>query len=164
MKQAVALRQMSAADFDAYAARAIALLAEAQACAYGGTVQACLASADAAFRKVRPDAEPAASGQHLYVVVDAAGEPLGVVWFELRQAALDPYVYLYDWVIWPEHRGKGFGKAAMDLVEQRAQEYGARRIMLNVFSQNRFAFELYRRYGFEVGSTILVKRIDASWS
>ncbi|NHZ90362.1 GNAT family N-acetyltransferase [Massilia sp. CCM 8733] len=158
MTATVVLRPMSGASFDAYAVRAIPLLAEAQSRAYGSSAQAARASAEAAFLKICADAEPEASGQHLYAI-EAAGADVGALWFELRQAALDPYVYLYDWVIWPEYRGQGLGSAAMRLLEQRARALGARRIMLNVFNDNRFAADLYRRYGFAPASSILVKPI-----
>ncbi|RSZ57856.1 N-acetyltransferase [Massilia atriviolacea] len=161
MTHTAVLCPMSGAGFDAYAARAIPLLAEAQARAYGSSAQAARASAEAAFRKIAADAEPAASGQYLYTI-ESAGAQVGALWFELRQAALDPYVYLYDWIIWPAYRGQGLGRAALRLFEQRARELGARRIMLNVFDDNRFAADLYRRYGFAPGSSILVKPIAPS--
>ncbi|MEM4986245.1 GNAT family N-acetyltransferase [Collimonas sp. H4R21] len=159
MTTPIILRRMDKEDFDVYSVRAIPLLAAAQAAAYGTTLEGARNSAETAFRKIDADAEPAATGQHLYVV-EADGAPVGAVWFDIRQSGKEHYAYLYDWVIWPEHRGKGYGKAAMQATEQRARENSASRLMLNVFTHNRFGADLYQRYGFVTASSILVKRID----
>lgn len=156
----VSLRRMLEADFNAYMSRALPLLAAAQSSAYRMTLEDARSSAEAAFDKIEPAAEPGASGQHLYIVV--AGEvEVGAIWFEVRQSGGGCYAYLYDWIIWPEYRGKGLGKAALVAVEQAVQKQGCSRLMLNVFAHNRFAYDLYRRYGFAVGSSILVKQLQS---
>jgi ribosomal protein S18 acetylase RimI-like enzyme len=60
--------------------------------------------------------------------------------------------FLMDFRIEEEFRGRGFGRAAMEGVEQLARASGAKQIRLHVFARNRVARTLYERQGYEVVS------------
>ena len=59
---------------------------------------------------------------------------MGTIWYELRNENQDAYVY--DIVIWPQHRRRGFARRAFLMLERQMHDIGIRRIVLNVFEQN----------------------------
>ena len=76
-----------------------------------------------------------------------------------RDAFVDEF-YLRE-----EYRGRGWGRATMDFVEDQARTEGIRALHLEVVRQNASALELYRRLGFrEHESTFLSKYIARDFS
>jgi ribosomal protein S18 acetylase RimI-like enzyme len=89
------------------------------------------------------------SDVELRVVEDDAGSEVGhVVWGEREQHG-GRYAFLYDIEIRETERGRGFGRAAMELLEQEVRGRGYDRLQLNVFGGNERARTLYRSLGFE---------------
>lgn len=73
--------------------------------------------------------------------------------------------FIDEFYLRPEYRGRGWGRAAMALVEDAARAEGIRTLHLEVVRENTLALELYRKIGFrEHESTFLSKWIatDAS--
>ena len=75
----------------------------------------------------------------------AAGEVVGHLWVAREDAAR---WYVWDVAIEPSLRGRGFGRAAMDLAEDMARADRAVIIGLSVLATNRVALELYRSMGY----------------
>ncbi|MFL6232366.1 MAG: GNAT family N-acetyltransferase [Thermoanaerobaculia bacterium] len=87
-----------------------------------------------------------------WLIVEAAGEPVGAIaLYDLSADGSEA-----EWgrfVIAPEHRGKGWGRRALELLIDHARELGLRRLRCEVLAGNAAAEELYRRLGFtETGS------------
>lgn len=65
------------------------------------------------------------------------------------QSSSDGQVWLDRLLIGREHQGKGYGRAAVDmLVGKLAAEYGQRRVYLSVYDSNKPAIHLYETAGF----------------
>jgi ribosomal protein S18 acetylase RimI-like enzyme len=88
-------------------------------------------------------------GQVACTVVDAAGAALGHVWFSVQGEGRGRHVYLWDIEVAPEARGRGVGRGAMLLLEERARALDAVWIELNVFDYNVVARGLYASLGYE---------------
>ncbi|HEX4789859.1 MAG TPA: N-acetyltransferase [Actinospica sp.] len=87
--------------------------------------------------------------QHLFTVRESAGgEGVGMLWIALkmRGGKLDAFVYNLE--IDEQHRGRGYGRAAMVAGAQRARELGAKSMSLHVFGSNAPARALYDSLGF----------------
>lgn len=56
--------------------------------------------------------------------------------------------YIVDMAVFPEYRGRGFGKQLLALAENDARDRGLEKISLIVFEQNSGAKQLYERSGF----------------
>lgn len=56
---------------------------------------------------------------------------------------------IHDFVVHPQHRGKGIGFFLLKGIEQYALAQGYCRINLEVRHDNHFAMQLYRRFGFK---------------
>lgn len=85
------------------------------------------------------------------------GTMVGGLWY--RHAAGEREAFLYDICIEPEHRSQGFGRQALELVEEDLAAAGCQQLWLNVFARNVQAQRFYQRLGYEVGALHLQKRL-----
>lgn len=56
-------------------------------------------------------------------------------------------LYLEDLFVWPEHRGKGYGKALFSQLLERAKESGCGRMEWSVLNWNQPAIDFYVSFG-----------------
>jgi ribosomal protein S18 acetylase RimI-like enzyme len=96
---------------------------------------------------------------HWIFVVEADGERVGVLWLAEREHGREKECYIYDIEIDDAHRGRGFGRAAMQLAEAEARSHGLHRIALNVFGGNDVARNLYRSLGYVETSVQMAKEV-----
>ena len=100
----------------------------------------------------------ATEDQHLYsVYAGGVAEPVGAVWFEVRERDGRKSAYIYDFRIDDAQRGKGFGAEALARVDEKLRSMGARTVGLNVLPGNARARELYERHGFRVSGIVMQK-------
>jgi RimJ/RimL family protein N-acetyltransferase len=100
------------------------------------------------FAQLFPGERPA-EGQTVLVVEDEeTGQPLGRVWFAVRDRGDRTFVWIYDISIDEPLRGRGYGRQAMLLLEDEVRKLGLDRIELNVFGGNERARSLYRSLGY----------------
>ncbi len=101
----------------------------------------------------------APSPQQLVYVLEADGERVGELWVCDRETPFQHALFIYFIGIDEEHRGKGYGKAAMELAESEARRLGVDRIALNVFGRNEVARNLYRSVGYEENAVSMSKKL-----
>ena len=70
-------------------------------------------------------------------------QPVGVLWLGPLDAERSNEWWVFDIEIDESQRGKGFGRAAMQLAEVVAAQHGATKLGLNVFGSNTVAQALY---------------------
>jgi ribosomal protein S18 acetylase RimI-like enzyme len=126
--------------------------------AHGGMDEA------AARRKAAADASayPAtisAPDHAVFVLEDEAGEPVGSLWFQERTKDGRRLAWVYAVEIDEAYRGRGHGRAAMELLEDEARRRGIDRIELNVFGGNEVARGLYRSLGYDELSVSMGKHL-----
>jgi ribosomal protein S18 acetylase RimI-like enzyme len=68
-------------------------------------------------------------------------------------------VYVTDFIVSPDFRGKGVGKLLMAKADESAKEKNISYIKLNVFSANSNANEVYHRLGFKDESVTMIKKV-----
>jgi ribosomal protein S18 acetylase RimI-like enzyme len=156
MSPDVRLRPMTQAEYDAYYAPAVRSLAEEEAEAYGFDLVEAHSRATAAFDRLIPDRTLSASRQAIYVI-ELEATSVGMIWYELRNENRE--AYLYDLRIWPEFRGRGYGRLGLLALEALLRESGVKRIILNVFSRNAVARSLYDSLGYTSRSSLMMKAI-----
>ena len=95
------------------------------------------------------------------LVAETAREgAIGSVWIELQHRRTTS-AWIYDIVIVPEQRGRGYGRALLRAAEREVERHGVKSIALNVFDRNTAAHHLYGSSGYEVTSLSMRKRLDA---
>jgi RimJ/RimL family protein N-acetyltransferase len=113
------------------------------------------AKSNAEHEALFPGGGPAA-GNHLFVVEDENGEPIGRLWFAERPFGL----WLFAIELDERVRGRGLGRAAMLAFEARARELGAKKVALNVFGGNAVARSLYASLGYTAEAVRMGKRLE----
>jgi ribosomal protein S18 acetylase RimI-like enzyme len=92
-------------------------------------------------------------GHTLRILVDATtGVPVGSVWWYIPPApnpGVVPSLFIYWLGIDEAFRRRGYGRAALLLVEREATAAGLHFVDLHVFADNPEAIRLYRSSGFE---------------
>jgi ribosomal protein S18 acetylase RimI-like enzyme len=152
------LRPMREDEFGAYLDRSRRGY-EAELTRDGGTSPETAArKAEADYRNLFSDGFD--SDVELRVVEDDAGDAVGWVVYGEREQHGARYAFLYDVEIDEAQRGRGLGRAAMELLEAEVRARGFGRLQLNVFGGNAPARALYRSLGFEELSVQMGKDLE----
>lgn len=114
--------------------------------------------AAADFARLLTDGQSTA-GHEFRSIVTEAGETAGVVWFAGQDEIGRGSAFIYDIVIDPEQRGRGYGRAAMEALEPLARSLGYDTIRLHVFGHNAVARRLYETVGYVATDLMMMKRI-----
>src|ERR1700749_4941430 len=91
----------------------------------------------------------APSPHQLVYILEADGERVGELWVCDREDSIQHALFIYFIGIDEQNRGKGYGRAAMELVDSEARRLGIDRVALSVFGRNEVARNLYRSCGYE---------------
>lgn len=90
----------------------------------------------------------ASPGHSFHTVVgDDGATEIGVLWIFIDPQS-PAMAFLYHIVIDEKHRGRGLGRAALELAESYVRRNGCTAMELNVFGWNTRALELYGRHGY----------------
>ncbi|MFJ2017458.1 GNAT family N-acetyltransferase [Streptomyces nodosus] len=126
----------------------------AQKAAYtGDIVRAGALSPEEAVRKSDRDfakliPEGLATPDNTFLVLETEGERIGTGW--LKHGHLPEVTYGYSLYIQEQHRGKGYGRAAMAAGEQATLAAGDSALMFTVWGGNEVAMNLYTNTGYRV--------------
>ena len=94
---------------------------------------------------------------NVLLVIDEDGTAVGSVWFAPREQHGERHAFLYAIKLDEQHRGRGLGRQAMQLLEDEVRARGFDRIMLNVFGGNARARSLYRGLGYDEAAVHMLK-------
>lgn len=84
---------------------------------------------------------------------------VGMIWIAKTSTTNPDQGYIFDFIIYEPHRGKGYGKQAMKEIEIIAKELGMNKIGLHVFGHNTIARGLYEKLGYEITNINMMKVI-----
>ncbi|MFD9353506.1 GNAT family N-acetyltransferase [Streptomyces sp. NPDC060031] len=85
---------------------------------------------------------------HAFYAMEADGQVVGTGW--VNHGFLPGVTFGFSLEVYEEHRGKGYGRAAMAVGEWAARQGGDEAMMFNVFGGNEVAMSLYDSTGFAV--------------
>jgi ribosomal protein S18 acetylase RimI-like enzyme len=94
---------------------------------------------------------------YLYTLYDA-DEAVGMVWIRADLQSSIKSGFIFELYVNEKFRGKGYGKQAMLLIEEKARELGLKSLGLHVFAVNNVARNLYESVGYEVSSLNMTKK------
>jgi len=89
---------------------------------------------------------------------EAPAEVVGFLWIAPQSEGSDAW-WVFDIAVEENHRGAGYGRAAMQLAEKAAAEHGASTLGLNVFGYNTVARGLYDSLGYETTAVQMRKAV-----
>jgi ribosomal protein S18 acetylase RimI-like enzyme len=153
----ISLKPMTQSEFEAYLDRAVPEYAQAH-------VDAGDCDPDLAVERARGDyvallpAGLKSDDQFLYSIhATGRAQPIGMVWFEMRDYRGRKSAFIYDFRIDESQRGKGFGRETLARVDEQMKALGARAVSLNVMAHNERARALYEKHGFRPTSLAMRK-------
>ena len=116
---------------------------------------------DAARRKAADDVRHLfADTATLVYAIEEDGRDVGRLCVGERQLQERRVLWIWDVFVDEEHRGRGLGRAAMELAEGEARRLGLARVELNVFGGNDAARGLYRSLGYEEWAVSMAKDLE----
>jgi len=84
---------------------------------------------------------------------------VGMIWISQKAPTNPSEGFIYDFVIFEQYQGQGYGKKAMKEAEIIAKALGMNKIGLNVFGHNKIARGLYEKMGYEITNITMAKTI-----
>ena len=106
------------------------------------------------YEKLLPDGEKTINNK-LFIIRDGEQE-VGMIWLAKRSADKG---FIFDINIKEGHQGRGYGKAAMQEIENIAHKLGLASIRLHVFGHNKSARALYEKLGYIETDIVMEKKI-----
>ncbi len=152
------LRPMNDEEFAAFRARAIHDYAVEKVAADEWPEDRAAALAEQQTDALLPDGRRT-EGMFIVMAESDDDGPVGYAWLALQSPDVSS-AWIYDLAIDDEQRGKGYGRALLNGLEQVAREHGLGSIALNVFAGNDYARRLYERAGFKPTSMRMAKPLD----
>jgi ribosomal protein S18 acetylase RimI-like enzyme len=152
---AVTLRAMSDDEFALWLPSMRDRYADDIARDFGASTADARKKASVDLEKLFPGDRPV-EGQFVFVI-EADGAAVGDLWLAERETELGRGLWVYDVHVDEEHRGRGYGKAAMRLAETEARRHSLSAVFLNVFGGNEVARNLYRSLGYRENAVFMSK-------
>ncbi len=150
------LRPMTHAEFSHWRAQVIPAYAADKVRSGRWSPQESVAEAEKEFVSLLPQGQET-PGHVTFTIESDAGQCVGALWLARAERADGPIGYVYDLVIWPEHRRKGHAAAAMRALEDEAAARGFNGLALHVFGHNASAQRLYAALGYQATNLNLFK-------
>ena len=141
------LRPMSEVEFADFRKAETAAYAEDRARNVGTSVEEELEEANRWFSEVLAEGLRTPN-QRFRVVVEDDNVARGYLWVDVNEQ--QQYAWIFSLEIKAEHRGKGYGRQALELLEDELRPLGIKRIGLNVFADNTIARHLYTKVGYQI--------------
>ncbi|MDV8021168.1 GNAT family N-acetyltransferase [Rhodococcus sp. IEGM 1330] len=126
--------------------------------ATGETPRAAEEHARDAYKRAFPAGTPT-PGNTVFDLVNDTDHIVGYLWIGRDNSDDDTSWWVWDVVVEPEHRGKGYGRTAMQLAEGHARAKGAQTLGLSVFGFNAVARGMYESAGYETTSVKMRKKL-----
>ena len=157
----VKLVPMMESEFQAYLKRSIESYAQEHVKAGNWDSSDALQKAEKEFLQLLPDGI-VSKKQHLLSIEDGyTGVKIGLIWFAEKLQASRPSAFIYDFLIYEEHRRKGYGKQTLTALEEKVKELGIETISLHAFGHNQAAIDLYQKAGYEITDLHMAKKVSA---
>jgi ribosomal protein S18 acetylase RimI-like enzyme len=95
---------------------------------------------------------------YLYTLYDG-DEAVALIWLKANPDRPTKDGFIFELYVDEKQRGKGYGRGAMLLIEEKARELGLKSIGLHVFGFNQVARNLYESLGYETSSVNMTKTL-----
>ena len=156
---AVTLLPMTPDTWESWRTTSISEYAAAKVRAGTWSEDEAVARAEREFAELLPQGL-ATPGHELRSIIAVDGSDMGSVWLGPRDAPGAGTCFIWDIVVHPGVRGRGYGRAALLALEPLARELGYDAIALHVFGDNAVARALYRTSGYTETDVTMVKALS----
>jgi len=156
----VNLREMRVDEYPVYCDYFIADYSHEIAKNYGHSMQVATEIAQKDLVKYFPHGLESNEHDLLCIEINLAGKPevIGYLWHSLNKS--DSSTFIYDFYVADEHRGNGYGRQAISVLENQLVSRGINQIKLRVAYNNQRALALYQEAGFIISGYNMAKNIS----
>ncbi len=155
----VTLRKMTQDEYDAWAPVSIANYAAEHVRAGNWSAEEAPEQARKAFDRYLPNGRDTEGHYVCSIVSSSSGEKVGHLWYCVEPTKTGPRLFVVDLEIDEPHRRKGYGAAALKVLETEAARLGTDAIRLHVFGDNAVARKLYAGLGYRETDVQMVKAV-----
>lgn len=155
------IRPITEAEYAAWVAQAVPAYAADKVASGAWTQALALEMSRKEYESLLPQGKDTVDN-HLYAILDDAGELVGTLWFAAQDRGDSRIAYVYDVEVLPEHRRQGHARRAFEALEGEASRLGLAGIALHVFGHNHAAQALYAALGYEPTNINLYKPIGGT--
>ncbi len=148
---------MTQAEYDVFLERTIPEYAEDKVRAGYWAESEALEKSRKEFSDLLPEGIQT-KNHYLYTLYDN-DQAVGLIWLCANVDRPTKNGFIFELYVDESQRGKGYGKEAMLLIEEKARDLGLKSIGLHVFGSNKIARNLYEGIGYEVTSVNMSKAL-----
>lgn len=152
---------MDEAEFKKFYDRSLLEFAKQHAEDTGTASDECAEKAKAALLKHFPDGMNT-KDQYVYHLKNESFEPVGYLWFGVREELKQKKVFIHDILVEENFRGQGYSKIILNWLESKTKSLGLDEISLHVLGYNDTARALYDSFGFEITNLYMSKKVNMS--
>lgn len=155
----VTLVPMTQDDFAHYTSKSILQYAKEKVEAGTWTEEEAPEKAEKEFEKLLPDGLDS-EHQFLYGITKIEDKKkVGWIWYHFNPSHPQKEAFIYDFLIFDELQGQGYGRAALQAMDDQALANGIEKISLHVFAHNKRAINLYEKLNYEAKDLIMSKSL-----
>ncbi len=155
-KSKIRLRPVTETEFQSWKEKSRAHYA-AEKQKQGLSEEEAKAESEASFARNLPQGRDTSNHYIYSLVIDGSGEQAGNLWWGLNKQGSQIIPWVFDIELYPQWRGQGLGRQAMELAQADVKTKGFDSLGLHVFGHNKIARELYDSLGFRTTSIWMVK-------
>ena len=155
----VKLVPMDPADYPAYLENGIREYAEDKVKSGQWKESESLEKSRGEFMHLLPDGVHTKNEFIYSIVNEETGQKIGVLWVEIKMEETPRRAFGFDFMLYEQFRGKGFGKQALQALDKQLISMDVESMGLHVFGHNTTAFELYKKMGFEITNVNMRKML-----
>ena len=152
----VVFEEMTDEEYASWRERRIKGYAEGLVMAGNETPESALGRATADFDGPLSQGIKTKGHRVMSILDEQTGQRVGAIWYSEHPQRADT-IFIGSIEIDEQLRGRGYGTAALRLVEVKARELGKKRISLHVFAHNPRAKELYETLGYRATNIMMAK-------
>ncbi|MEO5886544.1 MAG: GNAT family N-acetyltransferase [Anaerolineales bacterium] len=152
-----ALHPMNQTEYEAFVERAIPEFAADNVRAGYWSESEALEKSREGYEKLLP--KGLQTENHYLYTSYGADEAVGMIWIRADLESPIKNGFIFELYVDEKFRGKGYGKQAMMLIEEKARGLGLNSLGLHVFAVNNVARNLYESVGYEVSSLNMTKKL-----
>jgi len=157
----ITLRKMTQDEYDVWAPVSIAYYAAEHVRAGNWTAEEAPEQAKKAFDRYLPKGRDTEGHYVCSIVSASSGEKVGQLWYCVEPTKAGPRLFIVAFEVDEAHRRKGYGAAALKVLETEAARLGVNSIRLHVFGDNAIARRLYATLGYRETDVQMLKAVSA---
>lgn len=153
----ITLTPMKQSEYDAIMEEEIEHYANEKVKAGTWTEEEALAKSEESFQSLLP--EGLSTMHHVFLSIVNGEERVGYFWYNFDPEHTQKQAFIYNFLIFESRQGKGYGKEALQVLEEYVREQGAKKLSLHVFGHNKRAINLYQQLQFEITNINMSKSL-----